>query len=84
MIQTLTALVREAPLETLQWLCSFGVFDVLPLYFLSQTTARRAPVGGGLALAEALATHAEGVPDAIEFHYDTRAHALIQDEDGRT
>ena len=32
---------------------------------------------------EALATHAEGVPDAIEFHYDTRAHALMQDEDGR-
>ncbi len=79
----ITALVREAP-ETLQWLCSFGVkFDVLPLYFLSQTTARRAPIGGGLALVEALATHAEGVPDAIEFHYDTRAHGLIQDDGGR-
>ncbi|MFT5392242.1 MAG: tricarballylate dehydrogenase, partial [Gammaproteobacteria bacterium] len=40
------ALVREAP-ATLQWLLTFGVkFDVLPLYFLSQTASRRAPIGG--------------------------------------
>ena len=79
----IAALVREAP-DTLAWLSSFGVrFDALPLYFLSQTTARRAPVGGGLALVEALAAHAEGVPEAIEFHYQTRAHSLMQDEAGR-
>ncbi len=79
----IAALVREAP-ATLKWLSDFGVkFDVLPLYFLSQTTARRAPIGGGLALIEALATHAENVPESVEFHYETRAHSLVQDDAGR-
>jgi tricarballylate dehydrogenase len=77
------ALVREAP-TTLQWLLTFGVkFDVLPLYFLSQTASRRAPIGGGLALIEALAGYAENYPDQVRFYYETRAHDLIQDAAGR-
>jgi tricarballylate dehydrogenase len=77
------ALVREAP-ATLQWLLTFGVkFDVLPLYFLSQTASRRAPIGGGLALIEALAGYAENYPDQVRFYYETRAHGLIQDDAGR-
>jgi tricarballylate dehydrogenase len=77
------ALVREAP-ATLQWLLTFGVkFDVLPLYFLSQTTARRAPIGGGLALIEALAGYAEKHPEQVTFFYETRAHGLLQDDEGR-
>ena len=69
---------------TLRWLTGFGVeFDFLPNYFITESTTRMAPAGGGLALVEALAARAETVPDRIAIHYETTARGLIQDDDGR-
>ncbi len=66
---------------TLGWLRGFGVrFDFLPSYLITQSTTRIAPVGGGLALVEALAEAAER--GGAEFHYRTTARGLIQDADG--
>lgn len=77
------ALTDGAP-AALQWLKGFGVrFDTIPTYFLSQSTTRIAPVGGGLALIEALAKHAERVPDDITFYYETTARDLLHDDSGR-
>ena len=69
---------------TLRWLTGFGIsFDFLPNYFITESTTRMAPAGGGLALVEALAAHAETVPDRIAIHYETTARRLIQDDEGR-
>jgi len=68
----------------LQWLKSFGVsFDFLPNYFISESTTRIAPVGGGWALIEALAGYAEAHSDDITFHYETTAKFLLADDGGR-
>ena len=68
---------------TLNWLSGFGVtFDFLPNYFITQSTTRMAPAGGGLALVEALASYAESVPGDITIFYRTTARELIQDEAG--
>ncbi len=81
--ELVTALAENAP-PTLRWLTGFGVdFDFLPNYFLTESTTRMAPAGGGLALVEALAAHAESVPHAITIHYETTARRLIQDDEGR-
>lgn len=81
--ELISTLAREAPI-TLKWLTSFGVtFDFLPNYFISQSTTRIAPVGGGLALIEALAKYAEGVPEKIHFYYETTAKDLVIDERGQ-
>jgi tricarballylate dehydrogenase len=67
---------------TLAWLKSFGIrFDFLPTYFITSSSPRMAPVGGGLALVEALA-------DAAERHggrilYQTTARQLLRDSAGR-
>ena len=67
---------------TLAWLKTFGVrFDFLPTYFITSSTPRMAPVGGGLALIEALA-------DAVERHggrilYEITARQLLRDAAGR-
>lgn len=67
---------------TLAWLKGFGVrFDFLPTYFITSSSPRMAPVGGGLALVEALA-------EAVERHggrilYETTARQLLQDPAGR-
>ncbi|MDP6389179.1 MAG: FAD-dependent tricarballylate dehydrogenase TcuA [Alphaproteobacteria bacterium] len=80
----LVATFAELAGPTLRWLTGFGVkFDFLPNYFIIQSTTRMAPVGGGLALVEALAAHAESVPDDIAIHYETTMTSLLQDEDGR-
>jgi tricarballylate dehydrogenase len=66
---------------TIQWLKTFGVrFDFLPTYFITSSQPRMAPVGGGLALIEALAAFA-GDKDA-RFFYETTARGLVQDEHG--
>ncbi len=68
-----------------RWLESKGAkFDYLPIYFLTVSTSRLAPVGGGWALVEALAKwcETEGA-DRVAIHYETTARGLIQDEDGR-
>jgi tricarballylate dehydrogenase len=80
--ELIATLAREAPVA-LQWLQSFGVtFDFLPNYFINESTTRMAPVGGGAALVEALATYAESVPDDIAIFYETTARGLIYAVDG--
>jgi tricarballylate dehydrogenase len=67
---------------TVAWLKTFGVrFDFLPTYFITSSAPRMAPVGGGLALVEALA-------DAVERHggrilYEITARQLLRDAAGR-
>lgn len=66
---------------TLQWLKTFGVrFDFLPSYLITTCTTRLAPIGGGLALVEALASAAE--QDGIDIRYQTSARDLIRTADG--
>ncbi len=63
------------------WLKSFGVkFDFLPTYFITACQPRMAPIGGGLALVEALAGWCEN--NGAEFFYQTTARSLIQNDDG--
>jgi tricarballylate dehydrogenase len=66
---------------TVAWLKSFGVkFDFLPTYFITASQPRMAPIGGGLALVEALAGWCE--KNGGQFFYRTTARALIQNDDG--
>lgn len=66
---------------TLQWLKQFGVlFDNLPSYLITTSTTRLSPVGGGLALVEALATEAE--KRGAQFFYQTSAKQVLQDSSG--
>ena len=81
--ELVTALADNAG-PTLRWLTGFGVeFDFLPNYFITESTTRMAPAGGGLALVEALAAHAESAPDRIAIRYETTARRLLQDDRGR-
>lgn len=67
---------------TLQWLKTFGVrFDTQPGYFITTCTTRLNPVGGGLALVEALAAAAEKA--GASFFYRTTARRLLQDDSGK-
>lgn len=78
LISTITD--RAGP--TLQWLKGHGVrFDFQPSYFITTCTTRISPVGGGLALVEALAAAAERL--GATFFYRTTARQLISDETGR-
>ena len=71
----------EAAGPTIQWLKTFGMsFDFLPTQFLTMCTPRLLPIGGGLALVEALAATAEKI--GVEFFYETTANDLILDDDG--
>jgi tricarballylate dehydrogenase len=66
---------------TVSWLTGFGVrFDFLPTQFLTKSQPRLLPVGGGLALVEALASEAER--RGATFLYDTAAFDLILDSAG--
>jgi tricarballylate dehydrogenase len=66
---------------TVQWLKGFGVrFDFLPTQFLTRSQPRLLPVGGGLAIVEALAAKAEAL--GVTFCYDTTATRLETDADG--
>lgn len=66
---------------TVAWLKSFGVkFDFLPTYFITACQPRMAPIGGGLALIEALAGWCE--KNGAQFFYHTTARALMQNKDG--
>ena len=78
----IATLAAEAP-NALKWLKEFGVkFDFLPLYFLSQSTTRMGPIGGGLALVDALGSYADSNADDIRFFYETAAKKLISDDEG--
>ena len=55
-------------------------FDFQPGYFITTCTTRLSPVGGGLAIVEALAAAAE--KKGAHFFYKTTARRLLQDESG--
>lgn len=68
---------------TIQWLKTFGIrFEALGTPFISVTGTRMMPVGGGLAMLEALAAAAEK-NYGVQFIYETTAQDLLQDDDGR-
>jgi len=65
----------------IQWLKTMGVrFDFLPTPFLTTSTTRMAPSGGGRALVEALCAYLEA--NDVPIHYDTAARALVRDAAG--
>lgn len=65
---------------TLRWIRGHGVrFEALPTPFLTTSTTRLMPIGGGAALVEALTAAAERL--GVEFRYKTAARSLIV-EDG--
>lgn len=73
-------LVDEVP-PTMAWLKEHGIrFSDMPTYLITQSTTRICPVGGGLALVEALAARAEVL--GVRFFYETAARRLVQDEFG--
>ncbi|HUP94985.1 MAG TPA: FAD-dependent oxidoreductase [Burkholderiales bacterium] len=77
----LVSAFADAAGPTVQWLKTFGVrFDFLPTQFLTRSQPRLLPIGGGLALVEALAAEAE--KRGATFVYDTAATRLIQDDGG--
>ncbi|MDF3881298.1 FAD-dependent oxidoreductase [Cupriavidus basilensis] len=62
---------------TVQWLKNFGIrFDALPTYFLTAAAPRLMPVGGGLAMIEALHAHATDL--GVKFFYETTANRLTR------
>jgi tricarballylate dehydrogenase len=64
-----------------QWLKTFGVkFDFLPTQFLTKSQPRLLPIGGGLALIEALVVAAG--QKGVRFFYQTTATGLLQSEHG--
>jgi tricarballylate dehydrogenase len=79
----LIATIAEDAPKALKWLEGFGVtFDYLPLYFLSQSTTRMGPIGGGLALIEALGAYVDAHADEIQVLYETSARALLINDKG--
>jgi tricarballylate dehydrogenase len=71
---------RETP-DAVAWVKRLGVrFEFLPTQFLTLTTPRLLPVGGGLAMVEALAESAER--QGVTFHYETTAQELTLDARG--
>lgn len=68
----LVSTLSERAGPTVQWLKSFGVrFDTLPTYFVTAAAPRLMPVGGGLAMIEALLEQAQKI--GVEFRYRTTA-----------
>lgn len=66
---------------TLRWLEGHGMsFAALPTLFLTTSTTRLAPVGGGLALVETLSARAAAL--GVDFHHERTARSLVVDEDG--
>ncbi|MEM7407850.1 MAG: FAD-dependent oxidoreductase [Pseudomonadota bacterium] len=69
-------LADEAP-RVARWLEQMGArFDFLPNYFIAQSTTRMAPVGGGLALLEALFAKAETYGERLTTRFNTTATGL--------
>jgi len=66
---------------TLQWLKGFGIkFDRLPMYLLTVSAPRIMPIGGGLAMIEALCAYAK--ERGAQYLYEHTAYRLILDADG--
>lgn len=73
-------LAEQAP-PTLRWMSGHGVrFDFMPTPFLTQSTTRMAPVGGGLAIVETMGKAARDL--GVEFHFETTARRLVSSGDG--
>ncbi|MSP67050.1 MAG: FAD-dependent oxidoreductase [Alphaproteobacteria bacterium] len=67
---------------TLQWLGGHGIsFDLASTPFLTLSAPRMAPVGGGLAMVEALYPRLAAA--GVQVHYQTTMQDLVQDEAGR-
>jgi tricarballylate dehydrogenase len=66
---------------TLRWLTSFGVaFTEITTQFLTTSTSRMAPRGGGLALVESLGEAARSA--GVRFAFETSAQSLMVDDGG--
>lgn len=75
------ATLAERAGPTLQWMKKYGVrFDFIPNYFITTCTTRLNPIGGGLALVEALGAAANKLGAKVFYH--TTARSLIQEDDG--
>ncbi|MFI0405656.1 FAD-dependent oxidoreductase [Actinomadura sp. 3N508] len=73
-------LAEKAP-PTLRWMSAHGVrFDFMPTPFLTRSTTRMAPVGGGLAIVETMGKAARGL--GAEFRFETTARRLIPSGQG--
>lgn len=67
--------------RTVTWLQSFGLrFEQLATPFITVSTTRLAPVGGGLAIVDCLTQQLE--ERAVDFEFTTTASSLIQSHDG--
>ena len=78
--EVISTLATEAG-PTLSWLKEYGIqFSVMPTYLLTQSTTRICPVGGGLALIDALVDRAEKL--GVKFQYETTAVDLVCDDQG--
>jgi tricarballylate dehydrogenase len=75
----LVEVLTERAAETLDWLTARGI--TWEPGFPHTATYRRKPVGGGLAVVDALFAYAERL--GVEVHYGTAARALLQDQTGR-
>lgn len=79
--ELVSVLATEAG-PTLAWLKGFGLrFAQHTGYFITTCTPRLTPVGGGLAIIEALAAWAEK-SERASFYYCTTARRLLHDQDG--
>jgi tricarballylate dehydrogenase len=75
-----TRLAEQAG-PTLSWLSTHGMkFGALPTPFLTTSTTRMSPVGGGWQLVETLTARAQEL--GATYLYETTALALVQDDDG--
>ncbi len=73
--QMISALYEGAG-PTLRWLESAGIkFDFLPTAFLTTTTTRLLPVGGGLAMVETLTEKCKRA--GVTFLFETTAEKLV-------
>jgi tricarballylate dehydrogenase len=61
---------------TLRWLESAGLrFDFLPTAFITTTTTRLLPIGGGLAMVETLTAACKA--KRVDFRFETTAQSLL-------
>ena len=64
---------------TLEWLTAHGItFDALPTPFMTQSTTRMSPVGGGWELVETLTRRAKEL--GATYFYETTAQSLVLDD----
>lgn len=75
------ATLAELAPQALQWMGAHGVrFDFVPTPFLTQSTTRMAPIGGGLAIVETMGRAARDL--GVDFHFEATARRLTFGEDG--